>query len=191
MNTINTILEHLTDPQSILRRVKEALQNCDPTFHEEEARFKQAAAELAQELGTPSTEAYLGALERELASDIIYAGWQGFRFNLDCFNNPVNKLLLRSDVEELIREQRMQTLPMAYTARSTVSAFLATVPPEKKYLTDDIADYYAYLQTFAYKQAHFAGYGLAERFLPYVIPGYVCDPVTSTQYASKLRCEKI
>lgn len=185
MNSINSILERLTDPKCILRQVRESLEAWDPAFPQEEARFKQAVAALEAELGT-GAEAYLDALERELASDLIFAGWQGFRYNLDCFNDPVHKLLLGDGFEELIQEQRMPTLPMARTARAAVSAFLAALPPEKKHLTEDITDYYAYLQTFAYKQAHFFGYQLADRFLPYVIPGYVCDPVTTARYSSLL-----
>ena len=77
MKTVNMLMDQLTNPQMILREVKETLQAYDPGYQEEENRFQQAAELLRQEVGntvSPSAEDYLTALEQEFASDIIFAG---------------------------------------------------------------------------------------------------------------------
>lgn len=186
MKTVDTVIHQLTNPTIILREVRETLRTLDPDYPEEENQFLQAAAELEREIG-PSTKEYLDALEQEFTSDIIFVGWQGFKLNMDCFTNPVNKLLLREDFEDLHLEHRMPTLPVAQSARRTIDAFLDTLPPEKHHLTAGITSYYSYLQTTAYKLIHYFSFCLADRFLPFVVPGYISDPLLTDQYTLELR----
>lgn len=185
MKTVETIIHQLTDPTIILREVRKTLRTLDPDYPEEEKQFLQAAAELEQAFG-PIVQEYLAALEQEFTSDIIFVGWQGFMLNLDCFTNPVNKLLLREDFEDLHLEYRMPTLPMAQSARHTINAFLDTLSPERRHLISGITSYYSYLQTTAYKLAHYFGFLLADQFLPYLLPGYSADNALTSQYAQDL-----
>ena len=187
MKTVDTVIHQLTDPTILLCEVRETLHTLDPDYPEEEKQFLQAATELEREIG-PRAKEYLAALEQEFASDIIFVGWQGFMLNLNCFTNPVNKLLLREDFEDLHLEHRMPTLPMAQSARRTINAFLDTVPPKKHHLTSGITSYYSYLQTIAYKLAHYFGFRLADQFLPFVVPGYISDPLLTDQYIRELQC---
>lgn len=186
MKTVKTVLAQLTDPAILLQEVKETLRTLDPDYPEEERQFLQATAELEHEIG-PSAKGFLAALEQEFTSDILFVGWQGFKLNLDCFTNPVNKLLLREDFENLHLEHRMPTLSMAQEARCTINAFLNTLPSEKHQFTAGITSYYSYLQTTAYKLAHYFGFLLADQFLPFVIPGYVSDSLLTDQYTLELR----
>lgn len=185
MKTIKTVMTQLTDPTNLLRDVKDTLRTLDLEYPEEEQLFFQAATALEQEVGSGAKE-YLAALEQEIASGIIFAGWQGFKLNLECFTNPVNKLRLQEDFEELYLEQRMFALPVTQKARQTINNFLAFLPQDKRYLTTGINDYYAYLQTTAYKLAHYFGFRLADHFLQYVIPGYISDPLLTDQYTWEL-----
>ena len=186
MKTVNTVIHQLTDPTILLHEVRETLRTLDPDYTEEEKQFLQAAAKLEREIG-PRAKEYLAALEQEFTSDIIFVGWQGFMLNLNCFTNPVNKLLLREDFEDLHLEHRMPTLPLAQSARCTIDAFLGTLPPEKHHLVSGITSYYSYLQTTAYKLAHYFGFRLADQFLPFVVPGYISDPLLTDQYAWDLQ----
>ena len=181
MLTVKTVMTQLTDPTILLREVQNTLRTLDPDYPEEEKQFLQAAAELEQEIG-PRVKEYLSALEQEFTSDIIFVGWQGFMLNLNCFTNPINKLLLREDFEDLHLEYRMPTLPMAQSARRTINAFLDTLLPGKHHLISGITSYYSYLQTTAYKLAHYFGFCLADRFLPFVVPGYTEDYVATGEY---------
>lgn len=185
MITVESIVAQLTDPLTVLPEVRETLRTLDPEYLEEEVKFLQAAAALEREVG-PGAKEFLTALEQEITSDIIFAGWQGFKLNLECFINPVNKLLLREDFEDLHLEHRMSTLPRARAARSTLNAFLDSLPSEKHHLTAGITNYYAYLQTTAYKLAHYFGFCLAEHFLPHVLSEYAADTALTARYSQTL-----
>lgn len=183
MKIIETIFTQLTDTDTLLESVQQAIADLDPDYEQELAAYLNSVQVLTQEV--PWAEDYLEAMRQELVSDVRFALWQGFMWNLDCFRNPVNKLLVNVDFEELCQESRMHTLPAAQTAMQKSSAFLRTAPEDKQDLLDPIIDYYAYLKTYAYKLAHYAGFSLANKLLPLVVPGYITDPGLSMRYGQQ------
>lgn len=193
MNTIETVLRQVTDVKSIMQALKDTLREVDPAFSEVERKFLQASESLEHELGDktiPSAGEYLAAKEEEFALELIYIGWQGFQFNMDIFQNPVNALLLRGDFEDLHRERRLGTLTTAGKAREVQAAFnsaLQALPEETRNLTDGVTEFYSYLETVGYKIAHYFAFRLADGFLPFVIPGYTSDPVNTLQYSGELK----
>lgn len=193
MKTVQTILGQLTDPKTIMVEIRETLRTIDPEFFDTEVKYLAAASNLEKELGnsiTPSVSEFIAAKEEEFASEIIYIGWQGFQLNMDIFHAPINAMMLRGDYEELHRERRLGTLPMAKKARNTINAFYEAIREsyrEKLDLTEDITGFYSYLQTAGYKIAHYFGFRLADQFLPYVIPGYIDDSVNTGYYRRTLQ----
>lgn len=193
MKTIKDVLHQMTDSQSIMAALREALREIDPEFTAIEGKYLAAAEALTNELDetiTPSASDYLAAKEEEFAAEVIYIGWQGFQFNMDVFNNPLNAMLLQGDYEDLHRERRLDTLPTAQKSRTIQTAFhaeLSTLPDEKQALAEDITGFYSYLATAGYKLVHYFGFRLADHFLHYVMPGYTDDSVVSLQYANQLR----
>lgn len=193
MKTVQTILQQLTDPKTIMAELCDTLRIIDPKFFDTEVKYLTAASNLEKELGgsiTPSVSEFLAAKEQEFTAEIIYIGWQGFQLNIDIFNSPINALMLRGDYEELHRERRIGTLPMAKKSRETINAFYEVMQEkheDKMDLTDDITSFYSYLETTGYKLVHYFGFQLANQFLPYVIPGYTSDSVDTMYYQSDLR----
>ena len=193
MKTIKTVMHQLTDTVSILQALRETLREIDPCFPEEESRFLKVAEALEQEIGdsvSPTASAFLAAKETAFASELIFIGWQGFLLNQDIFRNPVNALTLEADHAELYQEKRLGSLPAVRKARDVEEAFhaaLKALPKEKQCLTDEISDFYAYLQTIGYKLAHYFGFRLADDFLQYVVPGYFSNSVHTMEYAAKLQ----
>ena len=193
MKTVQTILGQLTDPKTIMAEICETLRTIDSEFFDTEVKYLSAASNLEKALGdsiTPSVGEFLAAIEEEFASEIIYIGWQGFQLNMDIFHAPINAMMLRGDYEELHRERRLGTLPMAKKARNTINAFYEAMREsyrEKLDLTEDITGFYSYLQTSGYKIAHYFGFRLADQFLPYVIPGYIDDSVNTGYYRRTLQ----
>ena len=47
--------------------------------------------------------------------------------------------------------------------------------------------YYAYWETVGFKLAHLWGFQWADRFLPYVIPGYTPDTAFTAKYTAMVR----
>ncbi len=193
MKTIETVLRQMTDVKSIMQDLLETLREIDPEFPEAERAFLQASADLKQELRdqiAPSVGEYLAAREEEFVLELIFIGWQGFQLNLDIFKNPVNALLLKEDFEVLHRELQLKTLITAEKAREVQAAFrsaLKEMPGKLEYLTEGVTEFYAYLRTAGYKIAHYFGFRLADRFLPYVVPGYMADQVSTRKYAEELK----
>ena len=192
MLTVKTVTNQMTDAKRIMQALRDALRTIDPMFQEEENKFNQASACLVQELeelGCVKAEEYLLAKEEALSMELIFIGWQGFQLNLEIFKNPVTALMLRQDYEELHLERRLCVLPTTRRAQEKQQPFcelLDVLPEDKKDLAQIVEEYYSYLQTTGYKIAHYFGFCLADRFLPYVLTGYVSDPVNTTHYLNAL-----
>lgn len=184
--TVDTFFDQVTNPKQILGKIKELLHSVNPQFSEEEKKYNKAARKLIKAVSNtiPSAEEYLAALEESYGYELLYICWQGFQYNLDCFNSPVNALLLQGDFETLHRERRLHTLPHVQEARMTVNAFYKALKEAGLLeLTDEISEFYTAIEGDGYKVAHYIGFLFADRFLPLVIPGYAPDSVITNTYA--------
>lgn len=171
MKITETIFAQLTDTDTLLESVYQAIAEVDPNYAEEIAAYEQAAQALLQ--AVPNAEAYLQTRRQELTSDIRYALWQGFRWGLNCHRDPVYKLMAQLDFEYLCQESKMHTLPAAQAAQTVQRAFIQSLQETQLPLLDPIIDHFAYLETYGYKLAYNAGFRLANKVLPLVILGYI------------------
>lgn len=165
------------------------LADMDPCFPEEQRQFQLACANLKEsvkEASDLSVEAYLSSLDTLFSTKLLYIAWQGVSWNLDCFRNPVAKLRLGTDYEDLHGEFFFHAIPQIRAAEAAVSANTQRLPPCAAALVEKIGSYYAYLETVGFKITHDWGYLWANDFLPKVIPGYVADPVFTARYAHML-----
>ena len=184
MKMTDNILAQLTDIDAMLDATYEAIATLDPNYREEMASYHESVQALSQAI--PNAEKYILALRQELASDLRYALLLGVQWNLDCFHNPVNKLMLDLDFEELCQESRMHTLPDAQAALKNTQIFVHSLPEDKRELLDPISDHYAYLKTWGYKLAFCEGFRLADNLLPHLIPAYTTDTMLSMRLEQKL-----
>ncbi len=193
MKTIEKLLHQLTDAKSIMQDLREILRAIDPEFSQEEAKFLAVCRDMECDIGnglTPSVSDYFAAREEAFAMEVIYIAWQGFQLNRDIFDHPVNALMLKDDYEQLHRERYLHTLPMTVKARQTQNVFLEELKKlgEDKWTYEEgIAAFYSYLETTGYKIAHYFGFRLADRFLPYVLHGYTHDDANTLYYSEMLR----
>lgn len=184
MKITENILAQLTNTDTLLDSAYEMLATLDPNYEEEMASYHEALQILTQDV--PAAEEYIQTLRRELASDLRCALWLGFQWNLDCFHNPVNKLMLEAEFEELCQENRMHTLPDAQAALQKAQAFVHSLPENQREPLDPISDHYAYLKTWGYKLAFCEGFRLADSLLPHLVPGYAPELMLSTRLEQKL-----
>ena len=184
MKMTDNILAQLTDIDAMLDATYEAIATLDPNYGEEMASYHESLQVLTQAI--PSAEDYILALRQELASDLRYALWLGFRWNLDCFHHPVNKLMLDLDFEELFQENSMHTLPDAQAALWKTQAFVHSLPENQRELLDPITDHFAYCKTWGYKLVFCEGFRLADSLLPHLVPAYVPDTMLSMRLEQKL-----
>ena len=178
MKITETILAQLTDADTLLESVYQAIADVDPNYADEMATYEQAVQDLLQ--AVPNAETYLQARRQELASDIRFAMWQGYKWAMDCHRDHIYKLLAQLDFEELCQESKMHTLPTAKAAQVTARAFTQSLPEAQLPLLDPIIDHFAYLETYGYKLAHSAGIKMANNLLSLVVPGYVRGSVLNS-----------
>ena len=186
MKILENILAQLTDTDTLLESVYQAIAEVDPNYAEEMATYEQVVQALLQ--AVPDAETYLQARQQEFASDIRFAMWQGFQWAMDCHRDPIYKLLAQLDFEELCQESEMHTLPAAQAAQTTARAFTQSLPEDTQPLLDPIIDHFAYLETYGYKLAHAAGFCLADKLLPFVVPEHVTDSGIAPYYKRESRC---
>jgi len=160
MKITETILAQLTDTDTLLESVYQAIADEDPNYAAEMAAYEQGVQALLQ--AVPGAEIYLQTRRQEFASDIRFALWQGFRWGLDCHRDPFYKLMAQVDFEDLCQESQMHTLPAAQAAQAITYNFTQSLPEDKFLLLDPIIDHFAYLETYGYKLAHAAGVELSE-----------------------------
>ena len=184
MKMTENLLAQLTDTDAILDAVYETIAPLDPNYGEEMTSYHEGLKALTQAI--PSAEEYIQSLRQKLASNLRYALWMGFQWNLDCFHSPVNKLMLDLDFEELCQESRMYTLLDAQSALQRVQTFVHTLPEDQRELLDPISDHFAYFKTWGYKLAFCEGFDLANDLLPRLIPAYVPDTMLSMRLEQKL-----
>ena len=189
MRTIKTVLDQLTDPSTLYEDLLETLKEIDPSFHAEEQQFQEAVTSLKSTMTDAeanSLDTYLAAAQDEVAATMIYAGWLGFQLNLDCWKNPINKLMLEQDYEEITRERSFESIPNIQHARLKAEAAARGIPENQKELLSDIGSYFSYIHTMAPKLAHLNGLQLADAFLSHVIPGYTSDTVLTRIYVRRV-----
>ena len=182
---IDKLYEKLIDPQAMLAAMKETLRQIDPQYSKEEAAFFDGIEALRAGLPSDhpvSLDAYLEEEERDMAECLLHLFWKGVKQNYDCFVNPVNKMFLQMDYEDFHQESLMRHFfPAHFNDMST--KFAHSLPAEMSNATEPIISYYTYLQTIAYKLAHYYGFRFGDTFLSKVVPGYYPDGATSSTYA--------
>ena len=185
MNTIESILSQLTSNARVADG-KTVLLKQDPEFPPVESAFQEAACALASKIGKEESKKLLAAKEQQILSDLVYAAYLGYQANLANFNNPVASQFTKLDYDVFLREHIMQALPHRAAAEKTITVFRETYKDALSEYEDVIQNYYIYLEVAGPKLAHFWGYAFANRFLPWVEPGYVSDGAQTSAYALEL-----
>ena len=162
--------------KQLLQELKTTLAQVDPAYAEEQLAYDQAAAQL-------SDHTFAEALETQFAAKLLYVTWQGFCWNLDCYRNPVNKLRLHTDYEELHGEYHFPALPQVRATEETIHAAIQRFTPAQQELARQMEDYYAYLETVGFKLGHLWGFQRGNAFFPMVIPGFTPDTAFAIKYA--------
>lgn len=168
MKINETIYSLLNDTDALLESVYHEIADVDPNYAKEIVTYEQSVQALLQ--AVPGAKEYLQARRQELASDIRFAMWQGFIWNLECVRNPINKLLIKLDFEDLCQESKMHTLPAAQAAQAVARTFTQSLSEANRPLLDPIIDHFAYLETYGYKLAHAAGVEMANNLLRLFAP---------------------
>ena len=185
MKTIESTLAMITD-LSIVEDLRKVLREKDREFLPVEAKFREVVRDLTNRIGRNAANELVAAWDRQICSDLVYAGYLGFQANLHNFHNPVASQFTRLHYETFLREHIMQTMPYRNEAEATAAAIQEAYEEALNEYEDAIRSYYVYLEVTGPKLAHFWGYRFANQFLPWVEPGYVSDGAQTSMYALEL-----
>lgn len=178
---MKVILESLSSENMVRTLTVFMEKNCED-FPECKKNYIECIETLRAELGTelsPAVADMTAAIDQQIASDLIYSAYLGFKANLDYFRNPVANNFLNVDMETYLRENTAHRLPAHSSAQRIIDCFYKQLTDEQKERTTAIDEYVSYLETVGPKLAHYYGFIFANEFLIRVEPAYSPDiPLT-------------
>ncbi|MBQ3542959.1 MAG: hypothetical protein IKA47_10265 [Oscillospiraceae bacterium] len=186
MNTMNQVKE-LFGEKRIMDGVIQILSIQLEDFPAIHHAYTEAINELRAELGEEewlSLQRYVSALEQQCISNLIFAGVQGCKMNLEHFINPMtpNCTWEQVDFDDFLRYDLAFSLPMYKTAEIYIEAFYKKVPTEMQDIFEPIISYKSVLEVSGMKLAHYFGYLLGNQLFYRSIPGYHSDAMLDLRY---------
>ena len=174
MKTIEQIKDLMVG-KSVITDLADLLRANDEEFVESEKKYVAAVDTLRANLPegfTPTLDEYLNACETDVISVVAYAGYLGFRVNLENFQHPIGIDFVRLDTIDYLKEHLFGHFPINYRNAQVHDSFYKSLPEAFQSLHDDIQSYFVHLECSGPKLAHYAGYIIANNILPWVEPGY-------------------
>ena len=189
MKTIEQIKELMVG-KSVITDLADLLRANDAAFAESEKRYFEAVEKLRTALPAdqnPSLDEYLAAWETDIISAVVYAGYLGFRVNLENFHHPIGIDFVRLDTIDYLKDHLFGHFPINYHNEQVRDKFRKTLSEGLLELLDDILDYFTHLECSGPKLAHYAGYIIANNILPWVEPGYREDYCQTLAFTSETK----
>ena len=125
--------------------------------------YLDAVEKLHAELGPEAKneiKKYITAIEQMCASNLYYAGTQGFKMNYDHFVNPMtpNCTWPQVDYDEYLRPYIAESLPLYQTACRFKEKFEKQLPEHIESVIEAVTSYETALECGGIKLAHYFGY---------------------------------
>lgn len=191
MFTMKTIMEQLGDHKLIMERMRKILQKLDPGFVVLEEGFRngvQALKDTMDAAGQTSVDRFLELEDGRMANNFLFLTSKGYNQNLACFKDPMQRGFLNLDFEDIHDESIMESMQANTDCWKFSDTFFRSLTPEQQLLCEPIRDYYIYMETTAYKLAHYLGFRVGDEVLPLVVPGY--RPNTALTHAYRHRIDQ-
>ena len=189
MKTIEDI-KYLMVGKGLITDLADLLRANDEEFAESEKNYLAAAEILRKELppgSSPTLDDYLAACESDVISAVAYAGYLGFRVNLENFHHPIGINFVRLDTIDYLKGHLFGHFPVNYRNAQVREAFSKSLPVAFKQLHDYIQDYFTHMECAGPKLAHYAGYIIGNLILPWVEPGYREDACQTMAFAAETK----
>lgn len=189
MKTIDEIMNLMTG-KGIIADLADLLRANDDEFAESEKKYLAAVESLRAELPTdytPALDEYLNACETDIISAVAYAGYLGFRVNLENFHHPIGIDFAHLDTIDYLKGHLFGHFPLNYHNAQVYDAFFKSLPEAAHGLCDNIQRYYIHLECDGPKLAHYAGYIIGNHLLPWVEPGYREDYCQTMAFAAETK----
>lgn len=155
-------------------------------YEEVTLNYEKTLAKLKEELSKEKIEMVedlVSAHKAQVASDMVFSYYNGYKHNLAHFRNPIGRTFLDVDATYYTNENLMVQMPKRTESQQVIS----NVHKELEYLDYDtyflpINDFYNCYLTIAPKYAHYIGYLDANEILPLIEAGYCEDHILTSMY---------
>ena len=187
MKTIEQIKDLMVG-KSVISDLADLLRVNDADFAESEKGYYAAVEKLRAALSAeqaPTLDEYLSACETDVISVVAYAGYLGFRVNLENFHHPLGIDFVRLDTIDYLKDHLFGNFPINYRNSQVRESFYKSLPEGLQSLEDSIQDYFTHLECAGPKLAHYAGYIIANHLLPWAEPGYSADYSQTAAFATE------
>lgn len=177
MNKLEKIMYHMAG-HGVIEALTDTLRENDPAFSEAEKAYHGACELLRRELPNVfpiSLGEYVTASENNIISRVAYAGYLGYRVNLENFHHPVRIDFVKMDTIDYVKDHIIGHFPICYEAAKIQETFRKNLPEALIPGLETLEDYFLHLECAGPKLAHYAGYVIANHLLPWVEPGYRAD----------------
>lgn len=188
MKAIEDFSKHLTGPH-ILEQLVDLLRTNDEDFAECEKRYLDAVQVLRRELPadvSPSLDDFLTARETDIRSILVHAGYLGYRVNLEHFHHPIGVDFVHLDTIDNLKGHLFLHMPINVRNAEIQDAFYRNLKENLREHYENITSYFIALECVGPKLAHYAGYVIANDFLPWVEPGYRPDTCQTDAFTAEI-----
>lgn len=130
MKTLEEIKDLMVG-KSVITNLADLLRANDEEFAESEKKYLAAVETLRSELSTeftPTLDEYLAACESDVISGVAYAGYLGFRVNLENFHHPIGIDFVRLDTIDYLKDHLFGHFPVNYRNAQVREAFHKSLP---------------------------------------------------------------
>lgn len=148
MKTLDEIMYHVTG-HGVIEALADTLREKDAGFAEAEQGYLAAVDALRWSLPagrTPTLDEYIAAQENDIISRVAYAGYLGYRVNVENFHHPVMIDFVHLDTIDYIKDHIIGHFPVNDYAAGVCDAFFRAMPEGLKAYHDVIEDYFVHME---------------------------------------------
>lgn len=183
-------LARVPESKKLVQMVYRILETVDPDFLNERSYFDVACIHLNYVMQGERASLLadvLTAEEDRMNTNLAYLVWLGVFHNYACYVDKRNSCFLNEDFEEIHTEAFMNGFPEMDNLEEASKSLEHTLKDgEDKYIYM-VTSYYCYLETVAYKYAHFAGFCLGNQVLPHLFTDYSPNWELTNNYALMIK----
>ena len=106
--------------------------------------------------------------------------------NLANFHAPFGIDFTQMEFFDIAKEHIIGHFPENYEANAVIEAFYKALPEELQDCHSHISEYYTHFECAGPKLAHYTGYMLGNRLLPWLEPGYRVDTIQTMKYEREM-----
>lgn len=186
MKNLEEIMEWISGSH-ILEDLKDLLRTHDPDFKKSEEECQTAAQTLRDAGFGSALDEHLAAQNEDLISQLMVAGYLGAKTNLANFRSPTGVQFLHLDFVDELKGHIIGSFPANGRANQLATSFYKSLPEDLQEVEGAISRHYIDMEVPGVKLAHYAGYLIANHFLPLVEPGYRADLSQTIAYGREIR----